>query len=190
VGKIVGKKDLAKELGWSRMKLERRLRDDAKFPVEAIGDQTGGWKFDVAAVERYLSGKLPPQQPAIDKAQLRDVVKPPQRSLPGHRGASARRSAHHEGEASARQRKDLADAQLKENKVRLENGELVETSEVRQTMNEIFAGIGNDLEALPEEVAKRLGLDDPDAAAATVQTLIDDMRTAMVRRLSVLLQET
>jgi hypothetical protein len=51
----------------------------------------------------------------------------------------ARKTAHHQGEATARQRKDAADAALRENKLKIENGELVEKSQLRQDLADLFA---------------------------------------------------
>jgi hypothetical protein len=183
----IGKKELALALGWARTRLDRRLATDPKFPIVSRGDQSGGWQFDLLAVRQYLSSNGKPaaksaskkgaRLPAIDKAQLRNAVAPPAaKPMPG----SPRRSAHHEGEATARQRKDAADAALKENKLALETGELVVKSEVRQMLTELFAGLGQDLDAAPEEITKRCEL--PEDAAPGIRKVIDDIRTSMVKR--------
>jgi hypothetical protein len=36
------------------MKLDRRLDEDADFPVVSRGTQAGGWQFDLEAVKAYL----------------------------------------------------------------------------------------------------------------------------------------
>src|SRR5581483_1798077 len=118
---------------------DRRLKEDKFFPVVSRGDQSGGWQFDKHAVVRYLNGDAPaPKAKGIDLAQLRDAVKKPASRTKGIdpaaeetavqvvdalKGASSnerkpngraqpRASAYHSGEASARQRKDEADAAL------------------------------------------------------------------------------
>jgi len=168
----VGKKELAAALEWSRPTLDKRLKTDPKFPVVRRGDQSGGWAFSIEQVRSYLAGGKPK---AIDPAQLRDVVKAPLPEKP------TRRSAHHEGEATARQRKDDADAGLREIKLAQLRGEVIDREEIRQVFSEAFAQLGNDLDALPESIVKRHDL--PDAAIPDIRKQVDDARTAMVRNL-------
>jgi phage terminase Nu1 subunit (DNA packaging protein) len=183
----VGKAALAEILGWSRPKLDRRLKGDAAFPVLQRGDQSGGWRFDPSAVKAYLSGgpvkpvaaaKASPSAVEVDQAQLRDVVaRPPASVAPTvHK---PRRSAYHSGEATARQRKDNAEAALKENKLRIENGELVEKTDVRQRSADIFASLANDLDGLPDLIARKIGQPD---LVPQIQELVDKMRADMVQR--------
>lgn len=56
------KNRLAGALGWTRPRLDRRLRHDPDFPILARGDRRGGWEFDLAAVSAHLTAKpvLPP----------------------------------------------------------------------------------------------------------------------------------
>jgi hypothetical protein len=182
-GATIGKKELADRLGWSRPKLDRRLTEDKNFPVESRGDQSGGWRFDLAKVKAHLGGTRPAlpespakKPPAIDQAQLRDSVAPPR--MPPLPAAAPRRSAHHVGEASARQRKDEADASLKENKLRLENAELVPRAELRQTLAQMMIGFGHGLDTMPEKLAKLCGL--PEDAVPGIRTIVDDIRREMV----------
>ena len=188
----IGKKELAAALNWSRPKLDRELLRNRNFPVVSRGDQSGGWQFDLEAVRAYLNGAPAPAPdtkkkaaaktpPAIDKAQLRDAVAPP---LPAP-SPSPRRSAQHAGEASARQRKDEADAGLRELKLEVERGKYVLREEVRQVLISIFAGLGNDLDALPEEITKRCDL--PESLAETIRALIDEARRTMAKRAESLL---
>lgn len=177
----IGKAVLAQELGWSRPTLDRRLKTDAAFPVVQRGDQSGGWQFDLAAVKQHLglapapAGKKKPKatSPAVDQAQLRDAVKLPPPAAP-----PPRKSAHHHGEATARQRKDAADAALRENKLRLENAELVEMSDLRQRAIEMFAGLANDFDGMPEAIIKALQLGDDKLPA--VQDIVDRIRVRFV----------
>lgn len=179
----IGKKALVVALGWTRPTLDRRLKTDPLFPVEKRGTQQGGWEFNEAKVREYLGGPVstvlaPPasKAPAIDKAQLRDAVRPPA-AAPS--APPSRRSAHHTGEATARQRKDNAEASLKENKLRLENGELVWRSDMRQAAADVFASLGNNLDSLADQIAKKLQMPD---AVPQIEELIDRLRTDMVEQ--------
>lgn len=199
----VGKKELAAELGWSRPRLDRRLNEDPAFPVLSRGDQAGGWRFDVAAVRRHL-GTVPPSEAAsatragkperrttapaaIDEAQLRDAVKPAPPATAEAFPRRDRRSAHHQGEATARQRKDLADALLREDKLGRERGELVARGELRQLLSATVAQLSRDLDALPETIVRDFAL--PDAAIPAIRQAIDKARADMVRRLAGLLAD-
>ena len=191
----IGKAQLAAELSWSRPKLDRRLESDGAFPVVSRGDQSGGWKFDLAQVQAHLGigspakskkKSAPAAAPVLDQAQLRDTVKPPTPVATPASPVGARRSAHHSGEATARQRKDAADAALRENKLRQENGELVDRSEMRQVLAGIFISLGSDLDGLPEQIAKVLDLPD---SAPVIRDLIDKARTEMVARAAPLLAD-
>jgi hypothetical protein len=195
VASTVGKAALAQILGWTRPKLDRRLQSDAAFPVVQQGNQAGGWAFDPDAVKSYLgigpkkpAKKSAAKAPAVDKAQLRDAVAPPapQPSVAPTVRQPARKTAHHQGEATARQRKDAADAALRENKLKLENGELVEKSKLRQDLADVFASLGNDLDGLPEAIATMLGLPDE---MPRIRDLLDKARTRMVANAAPLLTD-
>lgn len=176
----VGKVELAAALGWSRPRLDRRLLSDRDFPVISRGDQSGGWRFDLSAVQKHLGIAEPKnangKTRAIDPAQLRDAVAPP---LPRAEAHTPRRSADHRGEATARQRKDEADAGLKEDKLREQRGELVQKTELRHALATVMARLGHDLDALPEKIIRALEL--PDDAAPGIRAMIDQVRTEMVR---------
>lgn len=223
---IVGKKDLCAEMGWTRPWLDRRLKSDPHFPVHKIGDQSGGWEFDLADVRRHFSGRgglgsnasAPAPSAAksapkgIDLAQLRDAVKPATCRRPlqvaaeetavqiveALKGAipdarqkgdkTPRRSAYHSGEASARQRKDEADAALKEDKLRESRGDLVQKSDLRSALATLMARLGHDLDALPEKIARALDL--ADDAVPGIRAMIDQVRTEMVKGAEPLLAQT
>jgi hypothetical protein len=53
-GEIVDKKQLCERLGWSRPKLDRRLRADENFPVLRRSNRSGPWQFDLDAVVAHL----------------------------------------------------------------------------------------------------------------------------------------
>lgn len=69
-GKIVGKKELAKILGWSRPKLDRRLRRDANFPIVERGNQREHWSFDVVAVRAHVGELSSPEANARPTSSL------------------------------------------------------------------------------------------------------------------------
>lgn len=177
----VGKSGLAAAIGWTRPTLDRRLKSDPNFPVKKRGNQAGGWEFDPVAVRAYLGGE--PAAPAIDQAQLRDAIKPPELPPPSVAPTvrQPRRSQHHQGEATARQRKDAADAALRENKLKVENGELVDRGQLRQDLSQVIASLGEDMDALPEEIAKAFNRPDD---APQIREVIDKVRTRMVARAS------
>ena len=52
---LLGKKELAAHLGWSRPRLDHRLKSDPTFPIAKLGSQRGGWAFDPIEVEAYLA---------------------------------------------------------------------------------------------------------------------------------------
>lgn len=163
---MIGKAELAKALGWSRPRLDRRLETDRHFPVA----NRSPWQFDLAAVKAYLD---PPAVPSIgqiiDRAQLADLVKPP---------APAPPSARHRGEATARQRKDEADAQLKELKLQQQKDQLVSRAEVTAAVATMLTVLGKSLDGLPDAICRMLGL--PDAANPVIREQVDDMRRAAV----------
>lgn len=193
VASTVGKAALAQILGWTRPKLDRRLQSDAAFPVVERGDQSGGWKFDPAKVKSHLGigpAKAPKRSkasppPAVDQAQLRDAVALPAPSV-APTVKQSRRSAHHEGEATARQRKDAADAAQKEDNLAKSRKELVVRGEQRQLLAMVFASMGNDLDAVPDEIAKLLNC--PDQVPA-IRDLIDKIRIRLVRNADPILSE-
>ncbi len=167
----VGKAELASLLGWSRPRLDRRLLTDPSFPVVRRGDQAGGWGFDPAAVQAYLGGEEPAPPaapvasppPAIDQAQLRAAVAPPAAKPVAAPGQPLRRSAHHEGEATARQRKGVAQANLLEDKLALERGELLLRDDVERAATDLCATMRQQIDAMPERLVKECDL--PEQAA-------------------------
>lgn len=190
----VGKKALAAHLGWARTTLDRRLKVDPNFPARSRGDQSGGWGFVIPEVDKYLGEqtiaaaptptKVSKAAPSIDKAQLRDAVAP---ALPKVEAlAPARRSAHHRGEATARQRKDEADASLREDKLRQNRGELVDLSELRQVLFDVVSRLNQRLEALPDKMQEVTQA--PDEALPGFRAFADDLRRDLHKDLQPLLR--
>lgn len=161
---IVGKKQLCEILGWSRMRLDRRLDEDASFPIEARGTQAGGWQFDVAAVQAHVAADE--DAPAVVEDDLDDV-------------APAAREA-----MTARQRRDMAEAHLKEDKLRKMRGELVEASDLRMALSEAVARTSTSLNKLAETLVRRLNL--PETAIPIIRQEIDEARRQLVAGLRTL----
>lgn len=167
----IGKAALAALLRWGRPRLDRRLEADAQFPVVKRGDQSGGWEFDPAAVKAYLDGAPSPERspPAIDQAQLRDAV-----ARPASSPEQPRRSAYHQGEATAKQRYDSARADREEIKALLEAGDLVDKTRTATVVTTMLARLGKGFDGLPEAIRSRLDL--PDENRAVIREMCDELR--------------
>lgn len=175
----VGKKELCAHLKWSRPTLDKRLKVDAKFPVVSRGDQSGGWAFDVAVVDAYLAGTTSPPTPAppaIDPKQLRDAVAPPLPAMPVRTPSPERRSGESQPEATARARKENADASLKEIKLQEMSGELVSRERMRQISATIIANLAANFDQLASEIVKRQNL--PEEMEPAIQAQLDEVRRA------------
>lgn len=187
-GQTVGKKELVEALGWTRPKLDRRLESDAGFPVVTRGTKAGGWEFDVAAVRAYLepdeappppprsarprpAQRRPPPPPPVLDADLEDEEEPP---TPRRRQGPAQ----HAGEATAKQRKDAAQAAMIEDKLRLSRSELVEAEEMRTVLAEMLAHLSKGIDGIPVLMVKRLGLEED--AMPVLREIVDDLRGQMV----------
>lgn len=156
--RIVGKKQLCGIIKWSRMKLDRRLEEDAAFPVETRGDQGGGWAFDADEVLAYI-------EPELDREEVAE-------DLASSAGQAAR------SELTARQRRDLAQAQLHEDKLRRLRSELVEAAELKMVLSEAVARTSTALNTLAETLQRRLNL--PETALPVIRQEIDEARRQLV----------
>lgn len=150
----VGKAQLAQRLGWSRPTLDRRLKEDPAFPVISRGTQAGGWSFDPAAVEAHLSGAAPPDADAAVPTD--DATPPVGAAAEGPRFPVAR--ATHQGEATARQRKDLAEAQRLEDRLKRERGELVPAADMKDVLSLVLVELRTSLLGIPDAVVKEFNL--------------------------------
>lgn len=188
-GTTVGKRDLCAVLGWARSKLDHRLKTDPGFPCVRKGDQSGGWEFDPAAVRAHLAGRPSIAARALDSVQLKDTIAPArQRSSPEPRASHARssaptrRSADHKGEATARQRKDGAQADMIELKLGVERGRYVDVEHMRQCVTMLVVHFAKALDVMPENLARDLEL--PDTAVSAIRKFMDDVRTQLHRDVS------
>ncbi|WP_175760529.1 hypothetical protein [Burkholderia anthina] len=193
---MIGKAALADALGWTRPKLDRRLDSDRSFPILKRGTRAGGWEFDLAAVRAYLSGEsgsvnrpaaktaarvaraAPPGNPYPD---ARYTVLPPASSVP----PPGVEPVVHSGEQSARQRRDMVQAEILEDKLRRDRGELVQAEVMRQVITKMLVHLGKGMDRLADQVVEKLGL--PEESAESIRDLTDDLRTTMVDELKVLL---
>lgn len=166
---VVDKGGLCEALGWSRPKLDLRLKADRKFPVRSRGSQAGGWRFHLPTVQTYL---------AATPEMVRKPGRPP---LTVSQQAAQERGAQHLGEATARQRRDEAQAAILEDKLRRERAELLEAEDVRTVVSTMLARFAKALDALPDELVKRLGLDETKVPA--IRAVIDKVRVAAVHDL-------
>ncbi|WP_175946634.1 hypothetical protein [Burkholderia pyrrocinia] len=193
---MIGKAALADALGWTRPKLDRRLDSDGSFPILKRGTRAGGWEFDLAAVTAYLSGESAGSSRPAAKASARDprgapagnpypdaryVVLPPASSIP----PPGVEPVVHSGEQSARQRRDMVQAEILEDKLRRDRGELVQAEVMRQVITKMLVHLGKGMDRLADQVVEKLGL--PEESAEAIRDLTDDLRTTMVDELKVLL---
>jgi hypothetical protein len=188
---LIGKAALCEALGWSRPTLDRRLDRDASFPVAKRGTRAGGWEFDLASVRAYLNGEPVPRParaartPSPEKGAAPKGA-PASGALPDeYAGAkftavppAGMEPVLHSGEQTARQRRDMVQAEILEDKLRRDRGELVVAEQVRHTLTTMLAKLGQGMDRLPDQIVDRLGLDE--SSGDTIRALVDDLRRAMV----------
>ena len=188
---IVGKAALCEALGWTRPRLDRRLESDAAFPVAKRGTRAGGWEFDVAAIKLYLSGAQPKKAAPADE---RPTARVDSRSDAGNPYPGAKYSVVpppgvepviHSGEQTARQRRDTVQAEILEDKLRRDRGELVQVEVMRQVLNTMLAHLGKGIDRLPDQIVEKLGLHEEQGD--DIRALTDELRRVMADELRVLL---
>ena len=177
---VVGKAELAAALGWTRPRLDRRLENDAAFPVRRRGTRAGGWEFNVDDVVAYLDGQSVAQaEPAAPPPAPEAKVAPYTGDVADTPGAA------HRGESTASQRLKNAQAAKVEDSLRKERRELIEAEEMRLVLGTMLARLGKGLDSLSDMVIKRLGL--PEETSDVVRTMVDELRQNMVTDLKALL---
>ncbi|HEX8026987.1 MAG TPA: hypothetical protein VF491_00920 [Vicinamibacterales bacterium] len=187
----VGKAALCEALGWTRPRLDRRLESDAAFPVAKRGTRAGGWEFDVAAVKGYLSGAqtktapAPAEKPAARVDARTDAGNP----YPGAKysvvAPAGVEPVIHSGEQTARQRRDAVQAEILEDKLRRDRGELVQVEVMRQVLKTMLAHLGKGIDRLPDQIVERLNL--AEEQSDDIRVLTDELRRVMADELRVLL---
>lgn len=74
-GKLVGKYALAKSLGWTRDRLDRRIEADPDFPIVERGGGAGErWQFDLDAVRAYLANADSAESDKVTPRQRREIA--------------------------------------------------------------------------------------------------------------------
>ncbi|WP_321904400.1 hypothetical protein [Paraburkholderia tropica] len=187
---MIGKAALCEALGWTRPKLDRRIEGDESFPIAKRGTRAGGWEFDLAAVRAYLGG-APAAKPTRSSGSGPDV--PAASSSPNpYPGAKYTvvppvgvEPVVHSGEQTARQRRDMVQAEILEDKLRRDRGELVQAEVMRQVVTKMLVHLGKGMDRLADQVVEKLGL--PEENADVIRELTDDLRTTMVDELKTLL---
>ncbi|PRZ56582.1 hypothetical protein BX589_101232 [Paraburkholderia fungorum] len=191
---MIGKAALCEALGWTRPKLDRRLESDENFPIAQRGTRAGGWAFDLAAVRAYLESgsRAPASSPAPTAGSPFDQRSDPQASGNPYLGAkysvvppAGVEPVVHSGEQTARQRRDMVQAEILEDKLRRDRGELVQAEAMRQVITKMLVHLGKGLDRLADQVVDKLGL--PESNADDIRDLTDDLRATMVDELNVLL---
>lgn len=173
------KAELCHAIGWSKPRLDRRLESDPNFPVRKRGTQAGGWEFDLAVVLAYLgSSTAAPKRGRPPKAVSADV--PPAAAKP-----EPPQPAEHQGEATAKQRRDFWAAAAMEDNVRRKRGELVEAEEMRIVVSNMLAHLSKDLGSLRDSLTRELGLRDDQGEK--IDVVVDQLRRSMVAGLQTLL---
>lgn len=187
---LIGKSALCEALGWTRPRLDRRLNSDENFPIAHRGSAGGGWQFDLAAVRAYLEGGS--RKPSAKSGKPFDQRTDPKASTNPYPGAkysivppAGVPPVEHAGEQSARQRRDLVQAEILEDKLRRDRGDLVQAEVMRQVITKMLVHLGKGMDRLADQVVERLAL--PEESADSIRELTDDLRTTMVDELKVLL---
>jgi phage terminase Nu1 subunit (DNA packaging protein) len=175
--RALSKTGLCALLSWSRPTLDQRLLTDPAFPVLKAGSKGGGWKFDGPAVVAYLAS-------APSGAGDRDVGRSADDAPADASGGRPR--VEHTGEQTARQRRDTVQAEILEDKLRRDRGELVQVEEMRQVLNTMLAHLGKALERLPDQIVERLSL--TEAIADDIRSMTDELRRSMADELRTLLE--
>lgn len=187
---LIGKAALCEALGWTRPKLDRRLDGDENFPIAQRGTRAGGWAFDLAAVRAYLEGGS--RKPTAKFGEPFDQRTDPQPSTNPYPGARYTQvppagvpPLEHGGEQTARQRRDAVQAEILEDKLRRDRGELVPVEVMRDVITKMLVHLGKGMDRLADQVVEKLGL--PEESSDSIRELTDDLRVTMVDELKVLL---
>lgn len=156
---------LCQALNWARTTLDRRLETDAAFPVVMRGGKGGGWQFDITEVKAYLDG-VPTTGATRESGPVSTLTA---------------------GEQTARQRRDAVQAEILEDQLRRNRGELVQVEVMRQVLNTMLAHLGQGLDRLSDQVVERLNL--PEESSTDIREITDELRRVMSDELRTLLND-
>jgi phage terminase Nu1 subunit (DNA packaging protein) len=190
----ISKSDLAKELRWSRAKLDRRLENDPRFPVVYRGGRGQGreWKFDLEAVKTYLNGHTESASdlPAIEESAGGTNLSGQKRAFSVDPDVAPdetfERTYGHTGEETAKQRLVTAQAAIQEDRLLKARGELVHIEDLKTSISAMLLHLGKGLDSLPDRIVQMLNL--PPEQTLTIRELINQLRTSMVSELNKILQ--
>ncbi len=127
---------------------------------------------------QYLAaggGKLKPGRPLKSKAEEDAAPK----------SAPPPAAAVHQGEATAKQRRDQASARLLEDKLRRDCGDLLERDDVRQVAGAVLATFSRGLDTLPDQIVKILGIEE--IKTERIREIVNELRGKLVAELTPLL---
>lgn len=91
------------------------------------------------------------------------------------------RTSEHYGEATARSRRDAAQASLLEDKLRKDRGQLIQIEDLRNALSTVLLHLGKGLDSLPDAIVSRCNL--APAHALSIRELVNNLRTATVNEL-------
>jgi phage terminase Nu1 subunit (DNA packaging protein) len=177
----VGKSALCQLLGWSRPTLDLRLDTDQLFPVATRGVKGGGWAFDPAAVMAYLAGGASTSEGAA--GTLCRAAGAKYSTAPVASGDPVM----HAGEQNARQRRDAVNAEILEEKLQRDRGELVVAEDMRKVVTILQASINEGLDRLCRQIVTRLAISE---AEAIMHELVNELRDAMAAELRPLFEQS
>jgi hypothetical protein len=184
---LVDKAGLCAFLGRTYPWLDRYLKSHPHAPVVRRGNRGGGWLFSKRAwaIETDMDAPRVASPPAIDPAQLRDAVMPAAAAVPVSAITQPRRASHG-GEASAKQRKDELDGDLKELKLKVAAGEYLRADTTYQTFAAVIASLAASMDAAAPEVVREANL--APEMEAVVRAIFDRLRSEMVDHAEKVLQ--
>lgn len=175
---LVNKSELARLLNVAVPTVGKLIDDYPDLPVIDRGTNGKAWVFDAHEVMRYLEG-----QRAADRheAEARNKMWA-QVSLPLDEVQATDGGVV----LSATQREKLASARLKERKLAMEEGHLVNKSELRMALSSVVGGFGRFLDNLPGQIGRRHQL--PEEVIRSIKTQIDEQRRSFVKEMQGLLE--
>jgi phage terminase Nu1 subunit (DNA packaging protein) len=165
------KRDLCDALNWSRPTLDAHLLRDRNFPVIRRGSRGVEWQFDTEDVLAYLRGN-------VATAGSQGDTHPVSREGSGTRVV-------HVGEATSRQRRDIVQAEILEEKLRRDRGELVLSADVKRVLSTILTHIGTSLDRFGGQLARHLNTSTSGEAA--IRALLDELKSGARHELRSLL---
>ena len=174
---VVNQEEMAKALRISVPTLRALIRRYADFPIRQRGGRGVAWQLDPAEVMAFVRAKRA-EEAAVSAAKdelLAQISLPLEEAVPPEERA-----------LSAGDRLKNAQAMLKEDEVARQRGFLVMKTDMRVTLTEAWAQLGQGLQSIPAIVGRRHNL--PDAVVRDIRSLIAAQQRAIHARLAEFLQ--